>query len=79
MGKWSVPTVIKQLNTGKITLKFLSSTRDMLTQPGNNLADFIKLNGFDILTAIPESPENKGIILAIILLNVQSFSFKFIL
>jgi hypothetical protein len=61
MGKWTVPTIIKQLNTGKITLKFLSSTRDTLTQ-GNNLADFIKANGFDLLMPIPDSADYRGML-----------------
>lgn len=60
MGKWTVPTVIKQLNTGKITLKFLSSVRDMLAQENNNLADFIKSNGFELLLPIPDATEIKG-------------------
>lgn len=60
MGKWTVPTVIKQLNTGKITLKFLSSVRDLLAQDGNNLADFIKSNGFELLLPIPDAPDAKG-------------------
>lgn len=68
MGKWTVPTVIKQLNTGKITLKFLSSVRDLLAQEGNNLADFIKSNGFELLLPIPDAPDAKG----------KSLSFRYL-
>lgn len=56
--KWTVAGVIKQLKTGKITLKFLSTVSDVL-KTKENVEKFVAGNGFGMLVELPEKNDYK--------------------
>jgi len=51
--KWSVSTVLKQFKTGKLTLKFLATVKELLREP-SDLAKFTIEKGFQELIGLPQ-------------------------
>lgn len=52
--KYTVPTLIKQLKTGKVTAKFLQTLQALLASSNDECEAFIKAEGFETLVAIPD-------------------------
>lgn len=57
--KWTVPTVMKQLKTGKLTIKFLEAVRELLEGNETEINAFVKADGFEELLAIPDKPTDE--------------------
>eukprot|EP01125_Pyxidicula_operculata_P018020 TRINITY_DN637_c0_g2_i1.p1 TRINITY_DN637_c0_g2~~TRINITY_DN637_c0_g2_i1.p1 ORF type:complete len:1597 (+),score=727.61 TRINITY_DN637_c0_g2_i1:180-4970(+) len=57
--KWTVPSVIKQFKTGKLTMKFLASVKELLKTGTAELDEFVKSNGFETLIDLPDHNDYK--------------------
>lgn len=52
--KYTVPTLLKQLKTGKVTGKLLVTLQQLLASSNDDCEAFIKADGFETLVALPD-------------------------